>query len=377
MEEQKRKQEILKKQMEIYQGDRGREENNGNIKCIDLSELSDEELQKLIFHYSLKKDKTSIDKNGLKSAIGRNSKGIDKLKAIYFSYGLEAVLETWDVWLKWRTDHLYNPYWQEENQELLEAMKNGTATEQEMQKYWYKCQLWNEEFTSGKYKDDKEKMDFLFEFQTDEMLASNYYLLDLKEGEDFSFDEIDVKKARTLTQDKNGTSYKKFKEMYGEYSDLESDKVDKWNMNTFLGQPITITPDRIKELTLPNGKNDVLSIVEFLYDRYKEITPQEQQVQFDLLDKYMEYVKEKIRNNELQEFNRNTRIDEIEYISYFHDQKTDTYFQDSQAGIYSIFEQQIGKATINTPTKIKDKAENQVQRDEQTLQQDYELSEND
>ena len=165
--------------------------------------------------------------------------------------------------------------------------------------------------------------------------------------------------------------------MYGEYSDLESDKVDKWNMNTFLGQPITITPDRIKELTLPNGKNDVLSIVEFLYDRYKEITPQEQQVQFDLLDKYMEYVKEKIRNNELQEFNRNTRIDEIEYISYFHDQKTDTYFQDSQAGIYSIFEQQIGKATINTPTKIKDKAENQVQRDEQTLQQDYELSEND
>ena len=75
MEEQKRKQEILKKQMEIYQGDRVREENNGNIKYIDLSKLTDEELQKLIFHYSLKKDKTSIDKNGLKSLIGRNSKG--------------------------------------------------------------------------------------------------------------------------------------------------------------------------------------------------------------------------------------------------------------------------------------------------------------
>lgn len=132
MERQKRKQLIKKKQMEVYQGDRVREENNGNIKDIDLSKLTDEELQKLIFHYSLKKDKTSIDKNGLKSVIGRNSKGIDKLKAIYFSYGLEAVLETWDVWLKWRADHLYNPYWQEENKELLEAMENGTATEQEM-----------------------------------------------------------------------------------------------------------------------------------------------------------------------------------------------------------------------------------------------------
>ena len=368
MEKQKRKQQILKKQMEVYQGDRVREENNGNIKDIDLSKLTDEELQKLIFHYSLKKDKTSIDKNGLKSVIGRNSKGIDKLKAIYFSYGLEAVLETWDVWLKWRADRLYNPYWQEENKELLEAMENGTATEQEMQEYWYKCQLWNEEFTSGKYKDDKEKMDFLFEFQIDEMLASNYYLLDLKEGENFSFDEIDVKKAKTLTQDKNGISYKKFKEMYGEYSDIESDKVDKWNMNTFLGQPIIITPDRIKKLTLPNGKNDVLSIVEFLYDRYKEITPQERQVKFDLLNKYMKYVKEKIRNNELQEFNRNTRIYEIEYISYFHDQKTDTYFQDSQVGIYSISEQQIGKTTVNTHTKKRAKLKSKLQEMNKKLQ---------
>ena len=360
MELEKRKQEILKKQRELYQGDREKEENNGNIKEIDFSKLTDDELQKIIFHFSLIADKNSIDKNGLKSRIGRNSKGLDKLESIYFSYGLEGVLEAWDVWLKWRATKLYGS-------ELLEIVNNGTSTEQEIKE---KRQLWDEEYTSGKYRDDKEKIDFLFEYQIDEMLASNYYILDLKEGEDFSFDEIDVKKERTLNQDKNSISYKKFKEMYGEYSDIESAKVDKWNMNTFLGQKITITPDRIKKLTLPNGKKDVLSVIEFLYDKYKEIVPQEQQVQFDLLDKYIEYVKEKIRNNELQQFNRNTRIDEIEYTSYFHDQKTEGYFQDMQTGIYSISEQQIGKATINTPTQMKDKVKNQEQRDEQSLQQE-------
>ena len=40
-------------------------------------------------------------------------------------------------------------------------------------------------------------------------------------------------------------------------------------------------------------------------------------------------------------------------------------------------EQQIGKTTVNTPTTKKSEAQKQVARDEQTLQQDYELSEND
>ena len=87
--------------------------------------------------------------------------------------------------------------------------------------------------------------------------------------------------------------------MYGSYSNFESSKVDKWNMNTFLGKQMTIEPNRIRQLTLPNDKNDVLSIITYLYDKYKEITPEEEQVNFDVLDSYIEYAKEKIKSNDL------------------------------------------------------------------------------
>lgn len=364
-----KKQKIKKKQMEFYQGNVEKKENNGNIKKVNLIELSDEELRHGLFHFSLKKDKNSIDRKGLETRIGRNSKGIDKQSSIYFSYGLEGTLETWDVWLKWRANRLYSPCFQEENKEIIEKLENGTATEEEKKEYYYKAELWNEEFSSGKYREDKEKMKFLFDFQIDEMQASNYYLLDLKEGEDFSFDEIDVKKESNLKRKDrtNDVGYKIFHEMYGSYSDFESSKVDKWNMNTFLGKQMIIEPNRIKQLTLPNGKNDVLSIITYLHDKYKEITPAEEQVKFDVLDSYVEYVKDKIKSGDLQHFDRNVRIDEHMSISHFHDQKSEEYFEDRTSGIYSISEytitpNQIAKKSVYTHIAKKDRAKEIVDK---------------
>ena len=381
-----KKQKIKKKQMEFYQGDLEKEENNGNIKKVNLSELSDEELQHVLFHFSLKKDKNSIDRKGLETRIGRNSKGIDKQSSIYFSYGLEGALETWDVWLKWRANRLYSPCFQEENKEIIEKMEKGTATEKEKNEYYYKAELWNEEFSSGKYREDKEKMKFLFDFQIDEMQASNYYLLDLKEGEDFSFDEVDVKKESNLKRKDrtNDVGYKIFHEMYGPYSDFESSKVDKWNMNTFLGKQMIIEPNRIKQLTLPNGKNDVLSIITYLHDKYKEITPAEEQVKFDVLDSYVEYVKDKIKSGDLQHFDRNVRIDEHMSISHFHDQKSEEYFEDRTSGIYSTSEytitpNQIAKKSVYTPIGIKDRAKEIVDKEiyERTHKQEIEKNSRD
>lgn len=329
--------EILEKQRKIYQAESNEIENSdGDIQNINIEELSDKELTQMCFHYSLKKDKSSIDKNGLQARVGRNSEGIDDLKSIYFSYGIEGVLETWDVWLRWRANRLGNPYWQEENEEIIEKINNGTATEQEKKEFYYKSKLWNEEYASGKYRDNKENINFLYDFEMEEMQASNYYILDLKEGKDFSFDEIDAKKQEQLAlKDKpNNISYKMFLEMYGKYSDFDSAKVDKWNMNTFLGKEITIEPERIKQLTLPDGKDDVLSIVTYLYDKYKEITPKNQQVEFDLLDGYMEHLKEKLKER--------------------------------QESIIS--ETDIGKITINTDTQSKDMAKTQMQRDLQKMQ---------
>lgn len=339
------KKQILQNQREIYQGDLEKEDNNGDIKNINIDELSYEELEKLCFHYSLKKDKNSIQRTGLSARIGRNSDGIDKFKSIYFSYGVEAVLETWDVWLKWRANRLYNPYWQEENKDIQQAIENGTATEQEKREFYHKCQKWNEDFASGKYKEDTEKIRFLYDFQIDEMLASNYYILDLKEGEDFTFDEIDVKKAPFINMDRNNIRYKISSHMLGNYTDFESAKVDKWNMNTVLGKELTIKPTRIKQVKLDSGKNDVLSIVTILYDKYKESTPKEKQVQFDLLDGYMDFVRDRIKNNELPHFNRNDRIDEHDLLAYFHSQKTENDFKDGTVS-FGFTEQEIGKETV-------------------------------
>lgn len=201
------------------------------------------------------------------------------------------------------------------------------------------------------------------------MLASNYYILDLKEGEDFSFDEVDVKKQYKLNFKDEPDQM--FKEMYGKYSNFESAKVDKWNMNTFLGKQMTIEPDRIKQLVVANGKNDVLSVIEFLYDKYKEITPKEKQVQFDLLDRYMEYVKDKIKNNELQEFDRNDRINESSLLFHFHDQKSDVFLEDRSSGVYSIPEHTI------TPNQTRLEGENskeQVSEHSFTIETDIKYS---
>lgn len=56
-------------------------------------------------------------------------------------------------------------------------------------------------------------------------------------------------------------------------------------------------------------------------------------------------------------------------IQFFHDQSSDEYFQDMETGRYSISEQQIGKATVDTPTTRKSEAQRQVTRDEQELEQ--------
>ena len=45
------------------------------------------------------------------------------------------------------------------------------------------------------------------------------------------------------------------------------------------------------------GNTDVYSIVKFMYDKYKKEVPTDKQVKFDILDKYIEFVEEKKRNN--------------------------------------------------------------------------------
>lgn len=293
---QQQREIILQQQRKIYNlSDEVLNYKNYNIQSINIENLSFEQLNELYYHYSLKTYQRSIDTSGLIPTIGRNSENVDEKPAIYFSYSIEGVLETWDVWLKWRLNRLNNPQWQPENQKLISEIKNGTASEEEKKDYYFKYVNWTEEFLSKDYKKNQDKLKFLFEFIFDEMISCNYYSLDLHEGEEFTFDEIDIKKQGNLAKKdtEEDLAYRYNMEMYGSYSDNINTKVDKWNMNTILGKELVIEPDRIFQLSLKDGKNDVLSIVSYLYKQYKINIPISEQVNFDLLDTYMEYCDKK------------------------------------------------------------------------------------
>lgn len=63
-------------------------------------------------------------------------------------------------------------------------------------------------------------------------------------------------------------------------------------MQTIPGKNIIIEPKRMKKLTF-KGKDDVFSVISAFYDMYKRSVSAEEQVSFDVLDKYILY----IRNN--------------------------------------------------------------------------------
>ena len=129
---QQQREIILQQQRKIYNlSDEVLNYKNYNIQSINIENLSFEQLNELYYHYSLKTYQRSIDTSGLIPTIGRNSENVDEKPAIYFSYSIEGVLETWDVWLKWILNRLNNPQWQPENQKLISEIKNGTASEEE------------------------------------------------------------------------------------------------------------------------------------------------------------------------------------------------------------------------------------------------------
>ena len=100
------------------------EYKNVNIENLDISSLSYEEIDKYFFHYSWKRYLESYDKNGMKPIIGENSVGLDRRASIFFSKGIEGVLELWDVWLKWRLDRQNNPRYKGNTNKALRGPKN-------------------------------------------------------------------------------------------------------------------------------------------------------------------------------------------------------------------------------------------------------------
>ena len=169
-----------------------------NIDNLDISRLSYTEMESLLFHYSWKKYLEVYDKTGVKPVIGENSQGVDPEASIFFSKGVEGVLELWDVWLKWRLNRQNNPQFNgntnEEIQETLNRFRIGNITDEERKKWYY----WMEYFKDKKYLENNSMLEKLFEYQYNEMINSDYLVLDLKENEEYKSDQIDIKNSGQL-----------------------------------------------------------------------------------------------------------------------------------------------------------------------------------
>lgn len=266
---------------------------NTNIENLDISEFSYEQLDSLFYHWSPKEFFSVYNETGMPASIGKNSDGIDSEVSIFFSKGTLGVLLLWDVWLKWRLNRMFNPQYRGNN--LLEVRNNqnryfsGNITEEERRE-WVE---WIRYFCNKEFMNDPKVLETLFKFEFNEMMSSDYFVLDLKENEEFRWDQIDSKKQSMLLNEKKYNRISTIgRVQYGSYSDYSTPVADKWNMQTIPGKNIIIEPKRMKKLTF-KGRDDIFSVISAFYDMYKRSVSAEEQVSFDVLDKYILY----IRNN--------------------------------------------------------------------------------
>lgn len=266
---------------------------NTNIENLDISEFSYEQLDSLFYHWSPKEFFGVYNETGMPASIGKNSDGIDSEVSIFFSKGTLGVLLLWDVWLKWRLNRMFNPQYRGNN--LLEVRNNqnryfsGNITEEERRE-WVE---WIRYFCNKEFMNDPKVLETLFRFEFNEMMGSDYFVLDLKENEEFRWDQIDSKKQSMLLNEKKYNRISTIgRVQYGSYSDYSTPVADKWNMQTIPGKNIVIEPKRMKRLTF-KGRDDVFSVISAFYDMYKRSVSTEEQVSFDVLEKYILY----IRNN--------------------------------------------------------------------------------
>ncbi len=248
---------------------------------IKLNEI---DLEKSFFHFTNALNIKLINEYGLLPTIGENSKGPENTEKVFFAQGTDGVLKICDMWIKWLMNRMNNYHslsTQYEGQELVEMANK-----------------WDTEFLSREYLKDEVKKIKTFEKMFTDMKGRKYLILDIKDGIDFSYDDIDEAKEYCIeSKRKNPESkdYKYMKEFYGRYSNIEVPTVEKWNMHTYTGR--SILPSQILQLTTEDGRESALSILLEVYDKYKSID-----VKFDILDEFIAYSKEKVKQEEKNYF---------------------------------------------------------------------------
>ena len=247
------------------------------MKYIKSNEINPNES---FFHFSRIDNRESIEHHGLQAvAGGENAAANDrKNRTIYFSKGMAGILKAVDVWARWE----YGKY-------AREVRKYGERVKQDYEAY----------LVIGKDDSyDKSIMkNVIFNKLYNDFKNRQYYVVDLIEGKDFKYGDIDVKKI--LSRDLHGRAWPGALWKYGPYSDFGTSKnpnntQEDWNMNTKFGRR-TIPTSRLKILETVDGRSDALSVILEAYDKYRDVLFAEDDIRFEILDAFIEYARERYK----------------------------------------------------------------------------------
>lgn len=265
------------------------------MKKVVLNELDDE---MSFFHFSPVAQKKFIEDFGLLAQIGDNAKGVEESPKIFFSKGKMGVLEACDVWIKWMMNNSFGM-----------KDKYGFYQGKTLEQRKNIIEEWNNEFLSREYLKDTEKLDKVFELVYKGLKKQVYYKLDLVEGIDFDYQDIDEAKVRALMKKQQGNKIDNIyqKEMYGKFSNVESPIMDSWNMHTKPHKGIE--KEKISQVVTTRGTTDGLSIIQEIYETRGK------KREWDVLDNFMSYVyqKQRIENkDDIQNIELNNMLEEYD-----------------------------------------------------------------
>jgi len=237
---------------------------------IAIDKLNEESL----YHFTERRNLKTISQDGLVPTIGENAHGIEKSPKIFFSRGEIGILKVSEVWLRWLMNRIYG------SNNRLNIYKDMDPKEKKI-----KIEEWNHEFITRKYLKDEEKKERLFAYYYEYIKKRTYLTLDIKDGEEYDSNDIDENKV-SLKEKNNKYEQEFAKIMYSDFSDMDDMTMDSWNMHTKTDKGIKSKKIRIVET--PDNKDDMLSILLYVYNKNKSIPHKR-----ILLDDFMKYVEKK------------------------------------------------------------------------------------
>lgn len=175
-------------------------------------------LKESFFHFKGEENLINIQEVGLQPRIGINSNGLEKTSKIFFSKGFDGLLQNLDVWIKYKFHRAFN-----------EVDGYGFYKGKQIEERKKLIDEWLNEFLSKEYLKDTKKKEQVFEKIYEGIKTQKYLLLDLEEGIDFKYNDIDEIKDYNLEEKNKGnpSRYLYAKEIYSNYSNIDSNIVDK------------------------------------------------------------------------------------------------------------------------------------------------------